>query len=384
MIRQKNKNTLLLLIILLLGFNIRFGILLFNKPFNFDENVVRKVSSYKIINILNGHYYQFRFHPQLYYCFIHIWQLFNNSEIWMRLPSVIFAVIAIYILFIVIRSVFDNVTAFIGSFLFSCSAFNIIWSTQLRVYSLLLLLSLLYIFIYIHTFSPIGNKKIENKKWVLYTFIGILAFSFDYSFVWTFISIITYTVFVIIHCRKSISKSYKYKLLISNFIIASYITIYALWVGKLTFTSLVTLKSWIPKPSFISLNNLIIEYISSGFGSKLFLTDTIFLSKVYIIILLSASVYFLITNYNKIKKVELITNPKFIFFIIIIIPLTMSFVISQIYQIFISRNLFTVSIGIITISAYLIKKMHNISLVLIGLWLIINITAIIIYLGSPN
>jgi mannosyltransferase len=89
-------------------------------------------------------------HPPLYYFLLHYWmKAFGESEFSARLLSVVFGVAAIPLLYRLASMLFDRTTGLFSAMLLAWSHFNIEFSQEARMYSLLVLLSLgsLYFFL---------------------------------------------------------------------------------------------------------------------------------------------------------------------------------------------------------------------------------------------
>lgn len=89
-------------------------------------------------------------HPPLYYFALHYWMaLFGDSEFVARVLSAIFGILAIPLVYKISALLFDRATGLFSAILLAWSHFNIEFSQETRMYSLLCLLSLasLYFFL---------------------------------------------------------------------------------------------------------------------------------------------------------------------------------------------------------------------------------------------
>lgn len=105
-------------------------------------------------------------HSVLYYVLLNFWvKIFGPSEFSLRLPSVIFSVISIFMMYKVTKLLFDNKVALISALITSLSIFQIQYSQEARAYSLLVLFTLLSIYFFL-------RLEKETKVWdsTLYTF----------------------------------------------------------------------------------------------------------------------------------------------------------------------------------------------------------------------
>jgi mannosyltransferase len=92
-------------------------------------------------------------HPPLYYFLLHYWMAsFGTSEIAVKLLSIVFGVLAILVVYALGRELFEERAGLIGAFILALSAFNIRYSQEARMYSLLVLLGLLSMYFFIRLF----------------------------------------------------------------------------------------------------------------------------------------------------------------------------------------------------------------------------------------
>jgi uncharacterized membrane protein len=83
-------------------------------------------------------------HPPLYYIILHFWmKLFAWSESSIRLLSVLFGIGTVYAMYKVAKQIIDKETAIFASAITGLSAFQLYFSQEARMYSLLTLLALL-------------------------------------------------------------------------------------------------------------------------------------------------------------------------------------------------------------------------------------------------
>ena len=77
-------------------------------------------------------------HPPLYHFLLHFWQeLFGNGVATARLLSLLFYLLAIPLLYVLGRAVFDEKTALFATLVFVCSPFMNWYGNEIRMYSLL-------------------------------------------------------------------------------------------------------------------------------------------------------------------------------------------------------------------------------------------------------
>ncbi|HEX8558287.1 MAG TPA: glycosyltransferase family 39 protein, partial [Pyrinomonadaceae bacterium] len=96
-------------------------------------------------------------HPPLYYFALHYWmKLFGDSERGARLLSALFGVLALPLVYLVAAHLFNKSTGLVAALLLALSRFHLEFSQEARMYSLLVLLSLLSIYFFL--------KLLEDKR----------------------------------------------------------------------------------------------------------------------------------------------------------------------------------------------------------------------------
>jgi uncharacterized membrane protein len=82
-------------------------------------------------------------HPPFYYVFLHFWiDVFGVSELSVRLPSVLFALVSILLVYEVGATLFSETAGVLSAFLLSISVVHLKYSQVARMYTLLVLLTL--------------------------------------------------------------------------------------------------------------------------------------------------------------------------------------------------------------------------------------------------
>lgn len=104
--------------------------------------------------------------PPLYYIFLHCNQiLFGNSELSLRLISIISNVLCIPILYLFAKEIYSKKEALLACVLFSFSPFALSYSVEVRGYSLFLLLTTLSFYLFINFY------KNKNNNFSLYSYL---------------------------------------------------------------------------------------------------------------------------------------------------------------------------------------------------------------------
>lgn len=110
-------------------------------------------------------------HPPLYYIVLYLLQFLGRSEVAVRLPSVIFGVATIPVVYALACRLFNRQTAIYSGFLLAISPLHIYYSQEARMYALFLLLALGSIVLFLRAIE-------ENRTWDwgAYVVVIILAF----------------------------------------------------------------------------------------------------------------------------------------------------------------------------------------------------------------
>jgi mannosyltransferase len=106
----------------------------------------------------------------LYYTLLHFWQLGGSGEAWLRLPSVIFAVLATYFLFLLNRRLFSVGVALLSAGLLAVNSFFVYYAQDARSYSLAVFLVVLATWLFVR-----AAEQGSILRWLAYGLVGALA-----------------------------------------------------------------------------------------------------------------------------------------------------------------------------------------------------------------
>jgi uncharacterized membrane protein len=193
-------------LILIIGLVLR--LINLNQSFWLDEATQAQFSISSVREIWFGRAGDF--HPPLYYLFTHFWSSFGVSEVWLRLPSVIFGVAAILAIYFFCKDIFNNklLGLFAGLFL-SLNPYAIYYSQEFRCYSLILLLGIL-------------STHALLKKHPLYFALASLLMYTHYS---SFFLLISHMAYVLLMDRKL------FKFVLTHFFLS--FLLYTPWLPQL-------------------------------------------------------------------------------------------------------------------------------------------------------
>ena len=168
-----------------------------------DEAYTIDISKYDPVGIVNEILRNNENHPPLYYSFMHYWiNLFGDSAISVRFPSVIFALISIFVAYRLARTLFNKNTALLSALILSTSALSIEYSQNARSYTLLALLSLLSFYFFLQLL-----QKNSFRSSILYTISTILlVYTHHYAiFILVSQNIFFFTVYIFNTNRKHLT-----------------------------------------------------------------------------------------------------------------------------------------------------------------------------------
>jgi len=333
MVKIKNTN---FFIVLALCFSLIFGILIRSYNINYEDFWFDEILSFWItdpyISIgesLERHrsIEQIPFFFHLLLKFIH--EIFGYETHVGRYLSLFFSILSMISIIYLSLMVKKNNFYILSLFLISTNVFLIIYSQELRPYSLVFFLSILNLIFFLKIINFKNNKK---TIFIIYTFLQILMIL---SHPFTLIIFFSTILFSIIEYLKFNKKLYElnYSILVTLIFTTFYLYFY--------FANTNTYPSWITQPGLKFYTNF---YFSKFFGSRIvgliYLTILLYLIVVFFkkfiknsdginiflfIIILS---YFLPLTYGYLFKPILF--PKYIIFILTPIIILMSYLIFEI------------------------------------------------------
>lgn len=185
--------------------------------------------------------------PPLYNIILHWWiNLFGDSEFSIRLPSVIFGFLSIFMIYKIGNQLFDKDVGLLSSLLLGLSVFHIRYSQEARTYSLSALLTLLSIYFFIRLLEEKSHKILIG-----YTLASILLM---YSHIYGLFIIISQNIYLIV--LFFLSKEL-FRLNIKRWILTQFLLIilFIPWIKILIALTFGVVKGglWIPTPSLLSI-----------------------------------------------------------------------------------------------------------------------------------
>lgn len=225
-----NSTDIILLLILFIGSFLRLYRLNFKGLWLDELSEVIVAESSTINGVLSG--VSQHLSPPLDYIILHFFLLFGNNDFIARLPSAIFGILSIMIIYNVAKSLFGIKEGLISALLLSLSPLHIWYSQEARMYSLFMLLSLLSILFFY-------KAIVENDKKMWYGFIISTALNL-YTHYFAFFMILIYFIFLCIlifktkyHAADQILSNETYKTALLYFIY-SILVIFLLFIPQIS------------------------------------------------------------------------------------------------------------------------------------------------------
>lgn len=202
--------------------------------------------------------------PPLYYVLLHFWiKLTGTSEFSVRLLSVLFGTVSVYIIYLLGAHIFNRKVGIYSALLVSFSPLQIYFSQEARTYSLFFALTLLSMYFYYKL-----NKV--ASKWIITGYL-ISTTLLIHSHLYALLIVLAQNLHQFIVNRFKFSREVKAWVLIQFILFIFYIP------GMIQLLGIIpdNFHSWISRPSFLQLiymiYNLFSGMVFSFYGSALML-----------------------------------------------------------------------------------------------------------------
>ena len=243
-----------------------------------DEGFSIRIADLNLFQIVVEKTYR-DIHPPLYYVILHYWiNLFGDTEFSTRFLSVLFGLFSIFMIYKVGTLLFNKNVGMLSSLLLALSVFHIQYSQEVRMYSLMTLLTLLSIYFFI--------KLRDRASFTVSTGYIISSILLMYTHIFGLFIIIAQNIYLF---TLFLSKDFDYKLNFRRWILFQIILVilYVPWIFVLAsqILELQTRGFWVHVPTMRSIIGTFWDYS----GSTLLLLFFLILS------------FFSIVTYEKVK-----------------------------------------------------------------------------------
>jgi mannosyltransferase len=185
--------------------------------------------------------------PPLYWFLLHYWiMVFGTSESAVRLLSALFGVLAIPMIYVVGRQLFNKEVGLVGALILALSSFNIWYSQETRMYSLMVLLALVSMYFFWRFLQQ--SNLVSSVGYVLSTTLLVYTHYFGWFVV------IAQNIYIVTFLVLSKQRTYKLRHWIG--LQAIVLALFAPWMVVLSRQSIpgvLSYISWIPQPTAATL-----------------------------------------------------------------------------------------------------------------------------------
>lgn len=289
-----------------------------------------------------------------YPLFMHLWiHVFGISELALRFPSVIFGVLAVIVMFLFGKELYNDVTGLFGAFFLGISQFFVYYMQEARPYALLVLVVLLSNYLFIKFL-----KEKNNNVGLLYGFSILIGLYTHY-----------FMAFVILFQNLFFIANYKkYKVLIKKwfFIQCIVFILFSVWFLRFVLPEMISGYSsfgW-KRPHLVTVE-LLFNTLVGNF-------NIVYVGAIFTIIVLFS---FIFNLFDKKLKKFLFSEEDLFLLLYLFMPLITVFIVSQFKSIWmpryliiifpafiliITRTLLTFRLLILQIGFFIILLMGNI------------------------
>lgn len=287
--------------------------------------------------------------PPFYYIILHFFLFLGKSEFIIRLPSVIFGVLSIPIVYIIGKDFYEVQVGLLSAFMLAVSPTFVYYGQEGRMYTLFVFFSLLSLLFFYRAL-----RKSDNKLWIGFIATNLLNI---YTHYFAFLVIIVEILFVIVFF-------YKYKSVLVKFI-GSLFVVLILFVPQLInliagmHVKLTEYGSYAPlrwgyNPDIFFVPRIIFSFFYNSYS---------FINSIIVMILVIIFLYFLFPLYNQCRENTTLA------IIWVFLPVIAAFLLAFKINIVGRYLIFILPIYLIVVSAGLmiIKKKHTLLFIILFL-----------------
>lgn len=185
------------MIFFLLLFSLLIRLVGINQSLWLDEAISANISKLPLNQIINN-FSIYDFHPPLYYWFLRLWvQIFGNEVIVMRLISVFFSIITIWLVYLIGKEIKNKEYGFWSALFVSINPLFVYYSQELRMYSMTVMWLTGAVYFWIKIISSTGlGDKISWKNIFGFNLMTFLAFTTFYGSIFMVGAMMLYLLFI--------------------------------------------------------------------------------------------------------------------------------------------------------------------------------------------
>lgn len=358
---------MILLAILLTSFILR--VINLNQSLWLDEAInVLAAKNYSFLGMITE-YAKADFHPPGYFIILWMWaKIFGTSEIAVRMPSVIFGVLTVYVIYLIGKNLHSKTLGFLSAFLLAINPLHVYYSQEARMYSLATLAVSLNVLFFI---KLIKREKINPLFLIAGNFLVLLS---DYVSYFIFPA---QFIFLLTLKKKEVIKKWFTQLLFALllFSIWSPIFLNQLNVGSVTSDRLPAWKLIVGGFDFKAVPLTFVKFIIG----RISYPDKF----IYAVVLLPVSLLFLFIIFRGIKFVKGLERSLLIIWLGI--PIILGTIISFIVPIFsYFRMLFILPPFVFTVALGIISFKSRLRIIILVIVTLIQLYSTSVYLFNPS
>lgn len=339
-----------------------------NQSLWLDEAInVLAAKNYSLINLLTQ-YARADFHPPGYFFLLWVWgRLFNFSEVSMRMPSVIFGVLTIWLIYLIGGKLVSKSFGLIAALLLAINPLHIYYSQEARMYAFAAFAVSLNFFLFI---------KLLKKENINYLFLSLSNFLILVSDYVAYLVIPAQLVFLLLKRQNQVLKKWSISIFISGFIGMFWLPIFLIQlnIGLLGSSNVPAWKMVVGSFGLKPISLTFVKFIIGRISYPDFL--------IYAAIFLPIGTFFALLIFRGVKFSNIFTrNLLLIWLIIPIILASLISLVIPVYSYF--RLLFILPSFILLISFGIFSFKSNIKYIL-ELVVLIELVCSAIYLFNPS
>jgi len=191
-----------------------------------------------------------RSNPPLYWIILHGWaKMFGYRDAVLRIPSAFFSILAVWMMFLVGRRLFDPTAGLIAALLTAGSSFHLYFAQDARNYSLLLLLSLVSIWAFLLVIQ-------KGRRWTFAVY-GTASVLLAYTHIYGLFIIAAQALFFLLYWKKHRPLR---RLYIATMLIVGATCIPLVWMLQEKTTSIIERGFWISRPTLETIIRIFSRY----------------------------------------------------------------------------------------------------------------------------
>lgn len=251
------------------------------------------------------------FHPPLYFAILWLWvKIWGIEEIWVRLPSVIFGVTTVWLVYLLGKEMFNKKVALLGGLLMALGPLHIYYSQEARMYSLAAFSATLSFYFF--------WRLIHSGNWANMVGYGISNILVLYSDYLVYLIIPVQVIFLLLFQKNSFKKIL-FPLGLALVTILPWLTIFPKQLSTGT-AAAATLPGWANVVGGANLKELFLIPIKTFFGRV-----SIENKQIYGLASGIVGIFYGIVIWNALKKIDSGTKLLILW---ILVPVILAFLIS--------------------------------------------------------